>query len=101
MVIYFLFEIKSRLDVDINLNNHIGIRNTHLLKCYSDLDHRVKPLILYIKKWANFHEINDASQQTISSYSLCLMAIFFLQNVCTPPILPVLHKEMPVSDHFI
>ena len=61
---------RSNIDCDINLNNFIGIHNTHLLKCYNDMDWRVKPLILSIKRWANCHDINDASKQTLSSYSL-------------------------------
>ncbi len=85
----------------MNVNNHIGIRNTHLMKYYSDQDWRVKPLILIIKKWAKFHNINDAASKTVSSYSLALMAIFYMQNVCKPPILPVLQKECPVRIVYI
>ena len=77
------------------MNNHVGIRNTHLLKAYSDIDWRVKPLILIIKRWADFHDINDASQKTISSYSYALMAIYYMQAVCQPPVLPVLQKLSP------
>jgi poly(A) RNA polymerase GLD2 len=50
-----------------------------------------------IKRWAKFHDINDAAKQTISSYSLVLMAIFYLQNVCKPAVLPVLQELYPVS----
>lgn len=85
----------NNIDCDINLNNHVGIRNTHLLKAYSDIDWRVKPLILIIKRWADFHDINDASQKTISSYSYALMAIYYMQAVCQPPVLPVLQKLSP------
>ena len=83
------------LECDLNINNHIGIRNTHLLKCYSDQDWRVKPLILFIKHWAKFHNINDAPNRTVSSYSLALMAIYYLQTQCNPVILPVLQKQCP------
>lgn len=85
----------NKIDCDINLNSHIGIRNTHLMKVYSDIDWRVKPLILNIKRWARFHGINDASQKTISSYSFALMALFYLQSVCEPPVVPVLHRTHP------
>lgn len=68
-----------------------------MVKCYSDLDWRVKPLILMIKNWAKHFDINDAAKMTISSYSLVLMAIFYLQSVCKPSILPVLHQIYPVS----
>ena len=43
------------------------------------MDWRVRPLVLFMKKWARFHDINDASKKTISSYSLCLMVIHYLQ----------------------
>lgn len=84
----------NNIDCDININNHIGIRNTHLLKSYSDTDWRVKPLILSIKNWAKYQNINDASKQTLSSYSLALMAIYYLQT-CVPAVLPVLQQLRP------
>jgi poly(A) RNA polymerase GLD2 len=51
--------------------------------------------VLSIKRWAKFHEINDASQKTVSSYSFALMAIFYMQKACSPPILPCLQKLYP------
>ncbi|XP_046487826.1 poly(A) RNA polymerase gld-2 homolog A isoform X1 [Neodiprion pinetum] len=80
------------LDVDLNCNNAVGIRNTHLLYCYSQLDWRVRPLVLVVKLWAQSQEINDAKNMTISSYSLVLMVIHFLQYGVNPPILPCLHS---------
>lgn len=53
-------------------------------------DWRVRPLVLYIKKWARFHDINDASKATISSYSLCLMLIHYLQ--CKSSWSPFIHE---------
>ena len=43
-------------------------------------DTRVAPLMLFIKFWARFHDINDAHKKTISSYSLALMLIHYLQG---------------------
>ncbi len=93
-------DVINRIECDININNHNGIRNTHLLKCYSDLDWRVRPFILTVKHWAKYHDINDAAQQSISSYSLVLMCIFYLQAVVKPAILPVLQESYPVSGLF-
>lgn len=45
----------------------------------SAVDWRVRPLVLIIKLWAHKHNINDAKNMTISSYSLVLMVIHFLQ----------------------
>jgi poly(A) RNA polymerase GLD2 len=86
---------KNKIDCDINLNSHVGIRNTHLLKYYSIIDWRASPLILTVKRWAKYHDINDAAKQTLSSYSLALMTIFFLQFKCSPPVLPVLQNIYP------
>jgi len=96
----------NNLECDINLNNHIGIRNTHLLKSYSEQDWRVRPLVLQVKRWAKYHNINDASQSTVSSYSLALMTIFYLQTIVKPAVLPVLQdlypdkfdKDIPVNE---
>lgn len=91
------------VDVDLNCNNAVGIRNTHLLYCYSQIDWRVRPLVLVVKMWAQCQNINDAKNMTISSYSLVLMVIHFLQCGVSPIILPCLHdlfkgKFDPMSD---
>ncbi|CAL7941676.1 unnamed protein product [Xylocopa violacea] len=82
----------QNLEVDLNCNNAVGIRNTHLLYCYSRIDWRVRPLVLVVKLWAQSQDINDAKNMTISSYSLALMVIHFLQCGINPPVLPCLHS---------
>ena len=52
-----------------------------LLSVSADL--RVRPMILVVKKWARHHKINDASQGTLSSYTLVLMVLHFLQSQCS------------------
>ncbi|NWW78413.1 GLD2 polymerase, partial [Climacteris rufus] len=84
----------SCVDFDLNVNNVIGIRNTFLLRTYAFIENRVRPLVLVVKKWANFHEINDASRGTLSSYSLVLMVLHYLQTL-PEPILPSLQKNYP------
>lgn len=59
------------------------------------MDWRLRPLALIVKLWAQHNNINDARNMTISSYSLVLMVIHFLQFAVTPVILPCLHKEYP------
>lgn len=92
-ILKFTDALKN-IECDLNINNGVGIRNTHLLKYYCMLDARVGPLMLFIKFWARFHDINDAHKRTISSYSLALMLIHYLQ-VCSPPVLPCLQKLHP------
>lgn len=47
--------------------------------CFS-ADQRVKPMILVVKKWARHNQINDASKGTLSSYTLVLMVLHYLQS---------------------
>lgn len=37
-------------------------------------------MILVVKKWARHHQINDASKGTLSSYTLVLMVLHYLQS---------------------
>lgn len=39
----------------------------------------MRPLVLVVKLWAQRYGINDAKNMTLSSYSLALMVINFLQ----------------------
>ncbi|XP_041370368.1 poly(A) RNA polymerase GLD2-like [Gigantopelta aegis] len=89
------FDRISGVECDLNVNNSVGIRNTHLLRYYASMDWRVRPLMLFIKHWARFHDINDARKMTLSSYSLALMLIHYLQDGCKPPVLPCLQKVYP------
>ncbi|XP_030326769.1 poly(A) RNA polymerase GLD2 isoform X2 [Strigops habroptila] len=86
----------SCVEFDLNVNSVVGIRNTFLLRTYAYMEDRVRPLVLVIKKWARFHDINDASRGTLSSYSLVLMVLHYLQTL-PEPILPSLQKNYPES----
>ncbi|XP_062873689.1 poly(A) RNA polymerase GLD2 [Trichomycterus rosablanca] len=82
------------VEFDLNVNNTVGIRNTFLLRTYAYIENRVRPLILVIKKWASHHRINDASRGTLSSYTLVLMVLHYLQTL-TEPVIPCLQKDYP------
>ncbi|XP_053405452.1 poly(A) RNA polymerase GLD2-like isoform X2 [Mercenaria mercenaria] len=88
-------DYDNGVECDLNINNSVGIRNTHLLRYYAAMDWRVRPLVLFTKRWARFHDINDASKKTISSYSLCLMVLHYLQYGCNPPVLESIQKLYP------
>jgi len=45
---------------DISVENWANVRNAFLLKCYSECDPRVKPLVITIKLWAQKAQITDA-----------------------------------------
>ncbi|XP_067838753.1 poly(A) RNA polymerase GLD2 [Heptranchias perlo] len=84
----------SGVEFDLNVNNVVGIRNTFLLRSYAYTESRVRPLVLVVKKWARYHGINDASRGTLSSYSLVLMVLHYLQTL-PEPVIPSLQKEHP------
>ncbi|XP_035409435.1 poly(A) RNA polymerase GLD2 isoform X1 [Cygnus atratus] len=86
----------SCMEFDLNVNNIVGIRNTFLLRTYAYIEKRVRPLVVVVKKWASFHDINDASRGTLNSYSLVLMVLHYLQTL-PEPILPSLQKKYPES----
>jgi len=88
-------DLISGCECDININNPVGIRNTHLLRTYSKLDPRVRPIVMAVKKWAGGRGINDASHGTLSSYSLVLMILHYLQFAANPPVLISLQKVYP------
>lgn len=83
------------VEVDLNVNNAVGLRNTRLLQCYAQLDNRVSPLVLAVKAWATGRDINQAKDGTLSSYSLALMVIQYLQCGTEPAVLPSLQKMQP------
>ncbi|ELU05986.1 hypothetical protein CAPTEDRAFT_208596 [Capitella teleta] len=85
----------SNVECDININNQVGIRNTHLLSAYSQMDARIVPLVKTVKRWARAQNINDASQGSVSSYSLVLMVLHYLQYGCSPPVIPSLQQKYP------
>lgn len=86
------YDSVGKLEVDLSVNNPTAARNTHLLYCYSQLDYRVRPLVLAVKLWAKKNNINEARFQTLSSYTLSLMMIHYLQTGVSPPVLPCLQR---------
>ncbi|KAK4467869.1 hypothetical protein MN116_008788 [Schistosoma mekongi] len=85
----------SSVDCDLNVNNVIGVYNTHLLAMYAKVDWRVRPLGIFIKYWAQCLDIHDAQRGRLSTYSLLLMLIHYLQVGCSPPVLPNLQEKFP------
>ncbi|MBT3420245.1 MAG: hypothetical protein HN433_03580 [Euryarchaeota archaeon] len=78
---------RSKIPIDISINNSLAIYNTNLLKTYSDCDSRVRPFILAIKQWALHRGICNAAYGTFSSYAWTLIALQSLQT-SNPPVVP-------------
>jgi hypothetical protein len=67
------------IDFDICLLNDIAVCNSNLIKEYTLVDQRVRPLMITIKQWAKEYDICSAKDQTLSSYAWLNMVIFYLQ----------------------
>lgn len=83
------------IQCDINFANPLGIHNTHMLRCYSLTDPRVKPMVLFVKSWAKRRKINSSYSGTLSSYGWVLMVLHYLVNVASPPVCPNLQHQLP------
>lgn len=76
------------IQCDVNFENPLGIHNTHLLRCYSLCDPRVRPMVLFVKAWAKRRKINSSYSGTLSSYGWVLMVLHYLVNIAQPPVCP-------------
>uniref|UniRef100_A0A7E4UQM6 NTP_transf_2 domain-containing protein n=1 Tax=Panagrellus redivivus TaxID=6233 RepID=A0A7E4UQM6_PANRE len=94
-IVKFCFVINGlRIDVDLSLNNMIGVFNTLLLKFYASIDKRFGQLARILKRWGiNCGVIN--SMTMLNTYSVRLMIIHFLQCGTYPAILPNLNALYP------
>ncbi|ROW09561.1 hypothetical protein VMCG_02303 [Cytospora schulzeri] len=83
---------------DINFSAQLALQNTHLLRCYSLTDDRVRPLVLFVKHWAKVRGINTPYRGTLSSYGYVLMVLHYLVNVARPFVCPNLQLLAPPVD---
>ena len=72
-------ELGNNVNFQGNLKEEMSSYHFQVLILLS-VENRVRPLVLVIKKWASHHDINDASRGTLSSYSLVLMVLHYLQS---------------------
>ncbi|KAK0406991.1 hypothetical protein QR680_018935 [Steinernema hermaphroditum] len=91
----YLTEEFGDMEVDINCNVIAQFYSNHLVRHYVLFDERVQPLIMAIKSWASNAGILDSQKGRLNSFSFVMMAIHFLQSVCSPPIVPNLNGLFP------
>lgn len=91
---------KSGIGVqcDINFSAQLALQNTHLLRCYSLTDPRVRPLVLFVKHWAKVRDINTPYRGTLSSYGYVLMVLHYLINIARPAVCPNLQLMAPQAE---
>lgn len=98
-----LTDPASGLQVDINVNERLGLMNTGLIKTYCDAVPSLRCLISAIKKWARPRALNQPSAsgepQTFNSYALVLMTIGWLQTRDLAPKLQAGLQPMESNEH--
>ncbi|CXI75616.1 conserved Plasmodium protein, unknown function [Plasmodium berghei] len=76
-----------QLSCDISVNNILAVINSKLIQKYVSIDKRLQLMGIALKYWSKKRNINDRSKGFLSSFSLILMVIHFLQYVMEPKIL--------------
>jgi len=82
---------QDDLAVDISIGNMLGIRNSAMLRRYSIIDRRVRPLGYIVKLFAKMTGTADARGGGLSSYAYLILVIYYLQR-CSPPVVPILQE---------
>jgi hypothetical protein len=98
---------ESGYECDISFSNPLAMSNTQLLRTYSEIDPRIRPLAYIIKHWAKARHINNPGEGTLSSYGYIICLLHFLQTRPVP-LLPNLQRLPPdwmgetlsKNDHF-
>jgi len=60
-----IWDPELLLACDLNVNNHIAIQNTHLVRVYMEIDDRVRTLAMIVKYWTNRRLINEGEFQSL------------------------------------
>ena len=86
---------KKIFKADIAVNNVLGVANSSLLNIYSEIDKRCKIMGLILKHWAKKWKITN--EESLSSYALILMMIYYLQLKKILPSLQRIAKEKRIK----
>ena len=84
----------SNVRCDMSFGNSLAITNTLLLRTYSEIDPRIRPLAYIVKHWVQSRHINSPADGTLSSYGYVICLLYFLQTRPVP-LVPNLQKLPP------
>lgn len=76
---------KENIKIDMSINQYYAIENTKLIQRLLSSYPEMKQIIVLVKKVSSAFGINCSYQCTLSSYSICLMTIFYFQVVYNIP----------------
>ena len=86
---------EKKIEAELIINNILGYANSRLIYTYVNIDDKVKKLGVLIKVWSKKWEVS--SQKRMTSYSLILMMIHYLQHKKFLPYLQSLNREKNAS----
>ncbi|XP_046981645.1 speckle targeted PIP5K1A-regulated poly(A) polymerase-like isoform X1 [Schistocerca americana] len=94
----------SNTRCDAAFTNGIGCRNARLLRFVLSLDSRVRPLLLFLKRWVYSIDLTPVARNSprpeLTSHALAMVTFTFLQTV-KPPILPPIKGIKEAADYSI
>lgn len=74
-----MIDRASKIKVDISFSNHIGVRKVELINEYKRKNLVLSKLVMVLKYFLTLYNLKDSLSGGISSFSLTLMCISFLQ----------------------
>jgi len=89
-----LVEPVSGLECDVSCAEEESFHHpkAELLRRYTEIDARVRPLVRMIKYWSKSNGIGDASKGYLNQFGWVLLVVQHLQTT-NPPILPALQRR--------
>lgn len=69
------------LAFDICFFNDIAVRNSTLIRDYTEVSQTSKDLMMAVKKWAKDHRVCSSADQKLSSYAWMILVIHYLQQI--------------------
>ncbi|EAR96991.3 nucleotidyltransferase domain protein (macronuclear) [Tetrahymena thermophila SB210] len=87
----------KKLDITILEGKHNGIKCVDLVNNYINAYQHLKPLVLVLKQFLHSLEMNDTYKGGLSSYSLILMLVYFIQQKQNTDDLPDNEAELLIQ----
>jgi len=84
---------ETGIEVDLCVNNRLGLRNSALLLLYCRLDKRVAQVGRLVKTWSKHSEIVGTADGCLNSYAFILITIHYLLHIGVVPNLQQAAKE--------
>ncbi|XP_017776733.1 PREDICTED: poly(A) RNA polymerase, mitochondrial isoform X2 [Nicrophorus vespilloides] len=91
------YQQLTDVECDLSMSNTSGYHMSDFLYIMGAMDHRVRPLIFTIRRWAATVGLTNSSPgRWITNFSLTLLVIGFLQNL-PKPVLPSLNALVKLA----